>query len=82
MYARLSTCSSSRSFSQMAQRVQPDEITVNVSTAPNQPRNISFASQTFGKQSPVYRTFQVSWFDKWPWLHYDVSQDASFAVKL
>ena len=59
----------------MAQRVDPKDIG-DVSTKPYQPRHISFPSRTFGKQSPVQRSFQPNWFGKWQWLHYDVAQDA------
>ena len=59
----------------MAKRIDPKDIG-DLPTKPYQPRHISFPPRTFGKQSPVQRTFQCSWFDKWQWLHYNVAQDA------
>ena len=46
-----------------------------ISTTPYQPLNISFPPRTFGKKNPVQRSFQASWYKKWEWLNYDVSQD-------
>ena len=43
-----------------------------------QPTNISFPRRVFGVTKPVKRSFQASWFNRFKWLHYDVSQDAAF----
>ena len=59
----------------MAQRIDPKDIG-DLPTKPYQPRHISFPPRTFGKQSPVQRMFQNSWFHKWQWLNYNVAQDA------
>ena len=46
---------------------------------PNQPSAIfHFPKRRFGVTKPVYRSFQPGWFQKWPWLHYDQSEDKSF----
>jgi len=42
---------------------------------PNQPKNIVFLKRTF---SGKLRSFQLSWFTTWCWLHYDSSKDAAF----
>ena len=59
----------------MAQRIDLKDIG-DVSTKPYQPHHISFPPRRFGKQPPVQRSFQSSWFGKRQWLHYDVAQDA------
>ena len=45
---------------------------------PNQPTAFSFPKRDFGKKNPVSRSFQASWFRKWPWLHYDQTNDRAF----
>ena len=42
---------------------------------PNQPKSFTFPKRTFGLKKPIYRSFQCSWFTKWPWLHYDQVND-------
>lgn len=48
--------------------------------SPNQPRNISFPKVNFGKAKPVYRSFNVGWFDKWPWLHWMLQQNVLIVI--
>lgn len=43
-----------------------------------QPTHISFPSREFGRNSPVRRTFQAGWFNRFKWLHYDLGQDAAY----
>ena len=45
---------------------------------PHQPRNFSFPKRYFGKTKVVQRSFQVSWFDKFKWLHYDEIADSAY----
>ena len=45
---------------------------------PHQPQNFKFPKRKFGQTTIVERSFQASWFDLWPWLHYDEQQDAVF----
>ena len=45
---------------------------------PNQPSSFSFPKRKFGEKHPVYRSFQPSWFRKYPWLHYDQVNDKAF----
>ena len=45
---------------------------------PNQPATFSFPKKEFGKKNPVSRSFQATWFKKWPWLHYDQTNDRAF----
>ena len=42
----------------------------------HQPRSFEFPKRNFGKKVVVNRSFQPSWFEKWPWLHYIENQDA------
>ena len=53
----------------------PSTPTLRIGDTPHQPSNISFPSRTFGKKTPVQRSFQASWYKKWEWLHYDISRD-------
>ena len=42
----------------------------------HQPRMYPFPKRSFGNKVLAQRSFQPSWFDKWPWLHYIESSDA------
>ena len=42
----------------------------------HQPRTFEFPKRSFGKKVVVNRSFQPSWFEKWPWLHYIENDDA------
>ena len=44
---------------------------------PHQPKSFEFPKRSFGKTTVVKRSFQASWFDKWPWLHYVESSDVA-----
>ena len=46
----------------------------------HQPRLYPFPKRSFGNQVPAQRSFQPSWFDKWPWLHYLESSDAVLCI--
>lgn len=39
---------------------------------PNQPRLSEFPAVVISKRK---RSFQASWFDKWPWLHWDAAKE-------
>ena len=45
---------------------------------PHQPKNFLFPKREFGVSTVVRRSFQPSWFDKWPWLHYCEDSDSVF----
>ena len=45
---------------------------------PNQPSSFSFPKRKLGEKHPVYRSFQPSWFWKYPWQHYDQVNDKAF----
>ena len=45
---------------------------------PNQPLLPSFPKQSFRLKSPVFRSFQSSWYKRWPWIHYDQNNDKVF----
>ena len=49
-----------------------------VGEKPNQPTSFAFPKREFGKARIVKRSFQSSWFARWPWLHYDCSRDSAF----
>jgi len=45
---------------------------------PNQPRLLKIPQREFGQKTPVKRSSQSQWFDRWPWIRYDESLDAAF----
>ena len=51
---------------------------ISLGYQPNQPKSFTFPKRTFGLKKPIYRSFQSSWFTKWPWLHYDQVNDKVF----
>ena len=53
-----------------SEEVMPDK--------PCQPHHLSFPFRSFGKNAPVNRSFQVSWFNRFPWIHYELDQDAVY----
>ena len=53
-------------------------VNVVVPPVPNQPKTFRFPPCTFGVKKPEKRSFQPSWFDNRPWLHYDVAKDLAF----
>ncbi|XP_042208920.1 zinc finger MYM-type protein 1-like isoform X2 [Homarus americanus] len=44
---------------------------------PHQPRSTNFPKRVIGINR-VARGFQASWFDRWPWIHYDEAGDKAF----
>ncbi len=48
---------------------------LNFPDQPHQPTRFKFPPRLFGKKKPVHRSFQVSWFQSWPWLHYNEAND-------
>ena len=55
----------------------PDDVYA-VPDNPYQPRHLSFPAHRFGKASPVHRSFQLAWFNRFQWIHCDVPRDAAF----
>ena len=50
-----------------------------VPDVPHHPnKSFRFPKRSFGKTKIVERSFQPSWFDKWPFLHYDEVSDRVF----
>ena len=45
---------------------------------PNHSKSFSFPKRKFGDKKPTYRSFQSSWFEKWPWLTYNETDDKAF----
>ena len=45
---------------------------------PDQALHFQFPKCEFGKTKIVKRAFQVHWFRKWQWLHYDHCRDLAF----
>lgn len=45
---------------------------------PNQAANFKFPKRKFGQTKPVFRSIQPTWFQKWPWLHYDQVEDKMY----
>ena len=52
-----------------------DKLSVTDLLKQNQPKNIKFPVQTFGKSK---RSFSADWFTQFTWLHYNESLDAAF----
>ena len=50
-----------------------------IKDSPHQPpATFKFPQREFGKQTIVKRSFQHSWFQKYPWLHYDEKNDSAY----
>ena len=47
---------------------------------PHQPRGVPFPKRDYGETNVAKRSFQPSWFDKWPWLHYCEENDCVHVV--
>ena len=45
---------------------------------PNQPKQFRFPDRQFGSSKVVTRKFMKDWFNKYPWLHYDETNDRAF----
>ena len=45
---------------------------------PNHPKSFLFLKRKFGDKKPTYRSFQPLWFEKWPWLTYNKTDDKVF----
>ena len=41
-----------------------------------EPKKFNFPNKKFEKTKVIMRSFQPSWFEKWPWLHYNESEDS------
>ena len=51
----------------------------DVPEAPHQPgQDFKFPKRSFGQKTVVHRSFQSSWFSRWPFLHYKESTDTVF----
>ena len=73
-----STIDASTSQENSTTAVSPVGITCHlelIPDKPNQPQLASFPKVSFGKGSKK-RSFQSSWFDKWPWLHWNESHES------
>ena len=50
----------------------------SIENKPHQPKKFSFPKREFGIATVVRQSFQPSWFDKWPWLHYCENSNSVF----
>jgi len=50
----------------------------NIKDKPNQLVLYNFPKRKFGQAKSVFRSVQLAWFKKWPWLHYDQVEDRMF----
>ena len=56
--------------------------TPSLGAAPHQPNSFHFPQREFGRPPHITkRSFQVSWFAKWMWLHYNEEEDAVYCIK-
>ena len=69
---------SSSGAAQNSSKTLASSHTIESSSKPHQPRNFPFPKREFGVTNVVRRSFQPSWFDKWPWLHYCEDSDSVF----
>ncbi|XP_042232507.1 zinc finger MYM-type protein 1-like [Homarus americanus] len=53
----------------------------DIGDIPHQPKTAAFPKRMFGKTYPVSRGFQPSWFERWPWIHYDETYDKAFCYE-
>lgn len=51
----------------------------NVAEKLHQPRSFSFLKWEFGKKCIVKISFQLIWFDQWPWLDCSEENDSMFS---
>lgn len=54
--------------------------TVDVPDEPHQPLTFTFTfpKRCFSKKSPVFCSFQPTWFSQWPFIHYDETNDVVY----
>ena len=53
--------------------VSPYNQNITCLSTPFQPKNFKFPKKAYGKQ---FRSFQTSWFDLFPWIHYNEENDS------
>ena len=64
--------------SSIASSLQSQEVPGNPDS-PHQPDSaFKFPKRAFGKTSVMHRSFQHSWFEKWPFLHYNEANDVAY----
>ena len=56
--------------------VSADHEARGIESKPHQPKKFSFPKREFGTATMVRQSFQPSWFDKWPRLHYCEDSDS------
>lgn len=57
----------------------PSSAEEDLPPTPNQPGpSFKFPKRSFGIKSVVHRSFQHSWFSKWPYLHYNEAADTVY----
>lgn len=58
-----------------------DMSALEVPDKPNQPGpTFKFPKRSFGRKVVVQRSFQHSWFGRWPFLHYKENNDTVFCL--
>ena len=50
----------------------------DIGDVPNQPKQFQFPDRDFRSSKILRRRFVKDWFDKYPWLNYDESNDRVF----
>ena len=56
------------------------ETNQDLSDEAHQPKKFNFPKREFGKTKVIKRSFQPSWFEKWPWLYYNESEDSVLVI--
>ena len=52
--------------------------TPEIGDCPHQPIEFVFPKRKFGKTKVCERSFQATWFQQFPWVHYDETRDLAF----
>lgn len=50
----------------------------DIGDGPFQPRSQEYPKRAFGISHVVFRSFQATWYDNYPWLHWDVKRERAF----
>ena len=77
--AETSNSSVIQSSSDQEERLVSARSIDNIGDKPNQPVT---PKRKFSQTKPVFRSVQSAWFRKWPWLHYDQTEDKMFCHTL
>ena len=61
-------------------RTDPSDLPSDLPAKAHHPKAFKFPKRSFGKKMVVNRSFQLIWFEKWPWLHYVENDDTVLCI--